>query len=182
MTMPTETKDLIIPAVHVKSNDITINKTEPHELIKRKAIRSQIYALQNSLFELVASNEAPKEMGVLKHYFIKGLYARELFIPAGTAMVSKLHKFPRLCMIMQGEVTFTTEYGSKRVVAPYTAEFLPGSKVALYTHSDVIWTAIFATDYTDIDTIEDYLTAENHDDYDIFCKSLSIKEGEESCL
>jgi len=181
--MSTE-KDAIalIPAIHTEVNSGLIDPVAPHELAKRKVTRERIYALQDSLEELIDTKQVEKEMGTLKHYFIPGVYARELFIPAGTVMVSKLHKFPRLCMILQGEVSFTTEYGSQRVKAPYTAEFIPGSKVALYTHTDVIWTAIFGTDETDVNTIEDFLTVKDHIEYDEYCKSLGLNEGEELCL
>lgn len=160
-------------------NDLIINETKPHEMQKRLKTRSRIYDLERSLHESIDAGEMPREDGNLTHYFTKGIYARELFIPAGTVMTSKLHKLPRLCIISQGDVTFITEYGMQRVQAPYTAVFKPGSKVALFTHADTVWTAIHGTDETDLDKLEENLIAKDHDEYDAYCKQLNIEIGGE---
>ena len=169
----------LIPLAKYTSNDIVVNEVESSNLPVRKIIRERIYELQETLEATVESKLMPKEMGILKHYFIPGVYARELFIPAGTVMVSHLHKFPRLCIISKGDVTFTTEYGTQRVRAPYTAEFKPGSKVALFTHADTVWTAITRTDLTSVKDIEEEILAKDHDEYDTFCKENNLGLGEE---
>ena len=47
-----------------------------------------------------------------KHYFAKGLYARELFMPKGSVVTGKIHLQEHLCIISYGDVTVTTDNGT----------------------------------------------------------------------
>ena len=172
----------LIPIKPWISNETVMKETPSQDLVARKVVRKRIYELQATLDSATEAHIIEQEMGTLTHRFTSGMYARELFIPAGTVMVSHLHKFPRLCIISKGDVTFTTEYETRRVKAPYTAVFPPGSKVALFTHADTVWTAIVRTDETDIEKIKSQILAKDHDEYDAFCLKNNLGLGEESCL
>lgn len=172
-------EDHIIPVMHWESNDVIYNETSPADLVQRKITRNRIEELANKIGESISENVHPVEKGVLTHYHTKGIYARELFIPKETVIVSQLHKLPRLCIILSGDISFTTEYGSQRVKGPYTAVFPPGSRVALFTHEDTVWTAIHGTDETDMDALEDQFIAKDHSEYDAFCASIGIEQGGE---
>lgn len=178
---PTDGRPPLIPLKKYVSNDIVLRETKPQDLIARKKVRARIYELQEKLEKATstANSLIPKEMGTLTHRFARGMYARELFIPAGTIMVSHLHKFLRHCIISKGDVTFTTEYETRRVRAPYADVFLPGSKVALFTHTDTVWTAIIRTDSTSVKDIEAEILAKDHEEYDTFCKEINLGLGEE---
>ena len=158
------------------SNDSVRNVVAEDDEKARLVIRKKICRFEKQIHSIVDNGEADKEDGNLKHYFTKGIYARELTIPAGTVMTSKLHKLPRLCIISQGDITFTSEFGTKRIRAPYTAVFPPGSKVALFTHTETVWTAIHGTDETDLEMLEDNLIAKDHDEYFDFQKLLVERE------
>jgi len=169
----------LIPVNDWVSNDHTINKTESYDLKARKATRHRINALAETLNGAVKDGAMAPRSGNLTHYHTHGIYARELFIPAGTVMVSKLHKLPRLCIILSGDVSFTTEYGSRRVVGPHTEVFPSGSRVALFTHEDTVWTAIHGTHETDLEILEENLIAKDHVEYNDYCKMLGLSEGAE---
>jgi len=177
LTKPQE--NYLIPQIEWSSNDDIINQVDPKDLESRKITRQLIDDLEESMKSSLSDELSQPENGVLTHYHTKGIYARELFIPKGSVMVSKLHKLPRLCMILSGDVSFTTEYGSRRIKGPYTAVFPAGSKVALFTHEDTIWTAIHGTDETDLDVIENNLIAKDHNEYNKFCASIGLEEGGE---
>lgn len=101
----------------------------------------------------------------VKNYFAHGLYAREVFIPAGTAVTGKIHKYSQINILSQGEISVVTESGLIRIKAPYTLVSPPGTKRAAYTHSDVIWTTIHATHETDIQKIEEHFIAKDEQEY-----------------
>lgn len=164
----------LIPLIGEADNRLVINGIEAKDLVQRKIVRARIYELEKSLHEANDTGKTREEMGNLTNHFTKGIYARELFIPKGTVMTSKLHKLPRLCIISQGEVSFTTEFGSQRVKAPYTAVFPPGSKVALFTHEDTVWTAIHGTDETDMEKLEMNLIAKDHGEFETFQNKLKL--------
>jgi hypothetical protein len=113
--------------------------------------------------------EALLELPV-KHYFSKGVYARELFIPKGTVLTGKVHKYENLNIMSQGDLSVLTEDGIKRVKAPFTIVSPPGTKRVAYAHEDTIWTTIHGTDETDVDKIEEVFIAQDYGQYLEFCQ------------
>jgi len=100
-----------------------------------------------------------------KHYFAKGLYARELFMPKGSAVTGKIHVQEHLVVILYGDVTVTTDEGTERLVGPCTFVGKPGSKRALFMHEDTLWTAIHSTDETTVEACEATLATNDYQEY-----------------
>lgn len=109
------------------------------------------------------------------HHFSKGVYARELHIPAGTTLTGKIHKFENLNILSKGEMSVLTEDGIKRVSAPFTVVSPPGTKRIAYAHTDCIWTTIHGTESQDIDAIEIEFVVETEHEYLAFCETLKLK-------
>jgi hypothetical protein len=106
-----------------------------------------------------------------KHYFAKGLYARELFMPKGSAVTGKIHIKEHICIISYGDVTVADNEGTKRLVGPCTFVGRPGSKRALYMHEDTLWTAIHSTDLSSVEECEATLVTNDYEEF------LRISEG-----
>jgi hypothetical protein len=116
------------------------------------------------------------------HHFSKGIYARELRIPAGTLLTGKIHKFENLNIISQGDISVVTEDGVKRIQAPCTLVSPPGTKRIGYAHTDTVWTTIHATEETDLEALEAELIAASFEEFDRFQQqALVMKEGA-ACL
>jgi hypothetical protein len=111
----------------------------------------------------------------VRHHFSKGLYARELFIPAGTVLVGEIHKYQNLNIMSQGDLSVMTEEGIKRVQAPFAIVSPPGTKRVAYAHSDTVWTTIHATEETDVDKIREEVVASSYDGYLDFCQQLKLE-------
>lgn len=111
------------------------------------------------------------------HHFSKGVYARELHIPAGTTLTGKVHKFSNLNILSQGEISVSTENGIERICAPYTVVSPPGTKRVAYAHTDCVWTTIHGTEETDLGKIEAIFVTDSHRSYLEFCANPKI-EGE----
>lgn len=112
----------------------------------------------------------------VKHHFSRGVYARELFIPKGTVLVGKIHKYSQINIVSKGDISVLTEDGVKRVQAGGTIVSGPGVKRAGYAHEDTIWTTIHGTHETDIEKLEDELIASSFQDYDEFVAALALGE------
>lgn len=134
--------------------------------------RAKVYELEAAMLR----EGVPVEMPV-KHHFSQGVYARELFIPKGTVLTGKIHKYQQLNIMSQGELSVLTEDGIKRVKAPFTVVSPPGTKRVAYAHEDTIWTTIHGTDELDVDKIEMHFIAQSEDEYLEFCKALENKEN-----
>ena len=72
------------------------------------------------------------------HHFCKGLYARELRIPAGYVVVGKMHASENFFLIVSGDVSISTRDGIRRVQGPLLAVTKPGDKRVAFAHTDTI--------------------------------------------
>lgn len=119
--------------------------------------RKKIFALEARMREM------PQVDIPLVHRFSNGLYAREIFIPKGTILVGKIHRYESLNIVSMGDITVLTEDGAKRVQAPYTVVSPPGTKRVGFANEDTVWTTIHATDETDLGKLEDDLILNEYD-------------------
>jgi hypothetical protein len=81
----------------------------------------------------------------LTHIFTPGLYTRQIFMPAGTLIVSKIHKTEHPFIVSQGAVSVWIDDGEEIFIeAPYIGITKPGTRRVLYIHEDCTWTTIHA--------------------------------------
>lgn len=94
-----------------------------------------------------------------QHLLYAGLYARTIFIPAGTVLTGALTNIDNLCVAF-GDITVTTDDGPKRLTGFNVVPALAGAKRAGVAHSDTWWVTIIRTDSTTIEDAEEALTNE----------------------
>lgn len=127
--------------------------------------------LRKKLDKLDAAILAEKQVEMpLTHRFARGVYAREAFIPKGTVVTGRVHKYSQINILLKGEISILTENGLERLSAPVTIVSPPGTKRAAYAHEDVIWTTICGTGHTDLETMEDVLACRTFEEYEAFCQ------------
>ncbi len=100
----------------------------------------------------------------VKHHFCNGMYARELFIPAGTILTGKIHKTEHLCM-MSGDIYIVDVHGKRRVTGTHVFKSEKGDKRVGLTYSDTVFTTFHVTDETNIDMLESQLVADTYEEY-----------------
>jgi hypothetical protein len=96
-----------------------------------------------------------------RHYFSPGIYAREMFIPAGTVLTGAVHKTEHLVQFV-GDITVLTNGGMERLTGRHTFVSKPGVKRVGYAHADTWCTGFFATEKTDIEELENDLVEDAH--------------------
>lgn len=116
--------------------------------------RDKIMQLEKRMIEDPESFGAKPISLDVRHHFAPGIYARELYIPAGTLLTGKIHKTEHLNILVMGRIEISNLGESKEMVAPLTFVSPPGTKRAGYAHEDCIWITIHATDETDLDKLE----------------------------
>jgi len=136
-------------------------------------LRSQIAQLEEKMLTL------PQVDIKITHHFSKDIYAREMFLPKGTLLIGKIHKFKNLNIMSQGDVAILSIDGVVRVKAPYTLVASPGAKRVFYAHEDTIWTCIHGTEDTDLEKIEDMFIAKDYNEVEIISDKdfRSLKEA-----
>lgn len=121
----------------------------------------------------------------ITHYFAPGVYAREMWMPAGCLITGKIHLTEHLNMLSQGHVSVSNQGESIDMVAPYTFVSPIGTKRAIYAHEDSTWTTIHATDLQDPEEIEAETIADTfqqldnllaRQDYDKFLLDCDLTE------
>ena len=108
----------------------------------------------------------------VKHRFSRGVYARELFIPQGTVLTGRIHKYSQINILLSGDISVLTEDGIRRVVPPFVVESPAGTKRVAYAHEDSVWLTICGTNTTDTAALENELTTRTYAEYDSFCAGL----------
>lgn len=120
-------------------NDITMNTPSKSE---------QLNQLEVALAQL------PRVELPVTHRFTKGMYIREIQIPAGTMLTSMTHKTEHPFVISKGSIMVTSDNeGSVVYEAPYTGITKPNTRRALHSLTDVVWTTFHVTDETDVEKI-----------------------------
>lgn len=105
------------------------------------------------------------------HHFCKGMYARQLFIPAGTLITGKVHKHEHIFLLLKGDVSLVSEDGTVfRVKAPFFCVSPPGTKRIAYHHEDTVGMNIHVnpTDTHDLAEIESNTVCDSIEDYQKF--------------
>ena len=89
------------------------------------------------------------------HRFVPGMYIREIFIPAGSVVISATHRQTHPFIISMGLVRVVSEQeGAVEYAAPHTGITQAGTRRLLHAISDVIWTTFHPTSHR---TVEDVL-------------------------
>jgi len=114
--------------------------------------RQKVEALEHELDQL-SQVECP-----VRHYFVPGMYAREMTIPAGTVLTGAVHKTEHLSTISAGCIVVQTDDGLKEMRAPFTFVSKPGAKRAGVALETTVWTTYHATTTTDVDELVEELT------------------------
>ncbi len=100
----------------------------------------------------------------LKHTFGDGLYIREITMPKGMVLTSKLHKTTHPYFVIKGDVSVLTDDGVVRIKAPYWGMTKAGTKRILKIHEETIWCTVHATEETDLEIIETEVIAETYEE------------------
>jgi len=128
--------------------------------------RADILKLEGVMRNMEGYDHEGKELCRITHYFAPGVYAREMWMPAGCLITGKIHLTEHLNMLSQGRVSVSNQGSSVTMQAPYTFVSPVGTKRAIYAHEDSTWTTIHATNLTDPDEIEAEIIAETFEELD----------------
>lgn len=144
-----------------------------HESAAAPVTRQDVARLEQHLLTM-----PPVEMPVTNH-FSHGVYARELFIPAGTIITGKIHLHENLNVLLSGEISVLTHDGSvKRLSAGYVEVAPPGMKRVAFAHTDTRWLTVHGTHERDVDKIEQEFVVRTEQEFLAFCDEQRLLKGE----
>lgn len=108
------------------------------------------------------------------HHFAPNVYMRQMDAPAGTLMVTKMHKTEHFLIILKGSATIQSADGMSQVYAPQIIKTMPGTKRVIYFHDDSSWLTVHPTELTNLSEIENQIIVPDNQIQN-FLKSLEDK-------
>lgn len=128
----------------------------------KEEVRNKILSFEKALKNIpgaMAGDCCP-----LKHTFVDGAYVREITMPKGMLLTSKIHKICHPYFVLKGDVSVLTDKGVVRIKAPYSGITQAGTKRVLYCHEETTWITIHVTKEKDLDKIEEEVIANSFDE------------------
>jgi hypothetical protein len=103
---------------------------------------------------MLASADAVDLTDHTSHHFAHGVYARELRIPAGVAVMGKVHRHSTLNVLAFGELAVTTPDGPQVLKAPAIFVSPAGARKLGFAITDCVFLNVHASQETDLDKLE----------------------------
>ena len=104
----------------------------------------------------------------IKHYFMDGVYVREMTMFKGMGVIGAIHKDLHMCFLLKGHLTVAHEDDVVDYIAPCFIVSKPGIKRVLYAHEDSIWynTHKNPTNTEDIIQLEKEIVCTSYQEYE----------------
>lgn len=100
--------------------------------------------------------------GKITHHFATGVYGRELFIPKGNVIVSKIHRGKTFNVIAKGVIAvICPNKGFNIYEGPHCFVSEPYTKRIVIAIEDTLWITSHGTDKTDLNEIEEEIIAKD---------------------
>jgi hypothetical protein len=131
-----------------------------NELALRAVSRAEILELEELMVAYARVKHPGMEPGntdviaPVKHHFSPGLYAREIFLPAGIRIIGKIHRTSHVMTVAQGSGIIWNEFGAYEYAAPMTHVTKAGAKNVVWAKEDSVIITYHPTDHQDVESIE----------------------------
>ena len=150
----------------------------------QKNFRHEVTHLQNIIKEkangidiVAGTKEDPivtnSDLVPIKHYFMDGVYIREMTMKKGVAVIGAIHKHLHMCFLLTGRITVMNEEETIDHIAPCFIISKPGVKRVLYAHEDSMWfnTHKNPSNTKDVKQLEKEIVAISYEEYEEYIKN-----------
>jgi len=130
-------------------------------------VRPEVNAAIDALEEYLVDRFAPVDCP-LQHTFLPGMYIREIFMPKGSKVTSKIHKERHPFFVMKGKARVWIDgSGWELIEAPYFGITEPGTRRVLDILEDTHWITIHKNgdDVEDLQVIEDRIIEQHYNPF-----------------
>ena len=109
----------------------------------------------------------------IKHYFMDGVYVREMIMNPGMLVVGAIHKHRHMCFLLQGHLSVASDSGITDYVAPCIIVANPGERRVLYAHEYSVWynTHKNPSNTEDVYQLEKDIVATSYEEYEQYIKN-----------
>ena len=109
----------------------------------------------------------------IRHFFMDGVYVREMTMYKDTVVVGAIHKHLHMCFLLTGKITVVNEEETVDHIAPCFIVSTPGIKRVLYAHEDSIWynTHKNPSNTEEVEELEKDIVAISYKEYEEYIKN-----------
>tara|TARA_R110002073_G_scaffold163149_2_gene319170 strand:- start:211 stop:705 length:495 start_codon:yes stop_codon:yes gene_type:complete len=109
----------------------------------------------------------------IRHFFMDGVYVREMTMYKDTIVVGAIHKHLHMCFLLTGKITVVNEEETVDHIAPCFIVSTPGIKRVLYAHEDSIWynTHKNPSNTEEVEELERDIVAISYKEYEEYIKN-----------
>tara|TARA_R100000995_G_C3474652_1_gene120230 strand:- start:132 stop:653 length:522 start_codon:yes stop_codon:yes gene_type:complete len=156
-----------------------------NKLVTKEYFRNKVEKLEKALLSIPHGTKVDgggiiahgnSELLPLKHSFSDGIYVREMFLPAGTMIIGKIHIQDHTFFVLSGKILIITEDKEVEYTAPCYVQAPAGAKRIGYALKDTRWVNIYKNpdnigmnvEVTDdiVKQLEDQVVVDSFDVYD----------------
>ena len=119
-------------------------------------MRAKVLALEDVVRGM---EQMPLKTG---HYFADSMYARELFQPADSVVIGKVHKREHFFIVLSGAIKVVVDEATEIVRAPKVLVSKAGAKRAIYALEDSTYLTVHKTKKKNVDKIEKEIVEEDN--------------------
>jgi quercetin dioxygenase-like cupin family protein len=127
--------------------------------VKMNAVTKSMEQKVNELKSVV--HDLPQQPMHTEHFFLDGMYVRQIFIPVGTVFVGGKQKKSHFFMTLKGSAQVTLDDNIVTFRAGMVFKCEPGVQRAGVTLEDTVFVAVYRTDHTDLQALKDELVEED---------------------
>ena len=138
-----------------------------------RAIRDAIFNLEDYL------KEQPQVEIEYIHRFTPGMYAREMFVPAGIIITGAIHRTEHISIFLEGRLMVP---GGEEIAGPVVEIGKPGIKRCGIVLEDIRWITMHPTLETDLEILEDQLWTNDPEEADRIIEAQLFLERDLSIL
>lgn len=110
------------------------------------------------------------------NHLVDGLYVRELLLPEGSFVLSRVHKKSLVNIISKGYVVVIDSNGRNEYTAPHTFISQAGTQRIVYAPEESVWNTVHITDVQNTDELVDDLTFDNYKEFISYSHKLTQQE------
>ena len=145
----------------------------------QKNFKSQVTKLENDLKSIADGNSiiagtdkdpiiTDSEQIPIRHFFMDGVYVREMTMYKGIVVIGAIHKHLHMCFLLKGKLSVASRQGVVEYIAPWFIIAEPGEKRVLYAHEDSYWynTHKNPNNIKDVKDLEKEIVASSYKEYE----------------
>ena len=108
----------------------------------------------------------------IEHFFMDGVYVRQMTMYKGTVVVGAIHKHLHMCFLLRGHLSVASRQGVKEYIAPCFIIAEPGEQRVLYALEDSLWfnTHKNPSNTSDVKQLEKEIVATSYKEYEQYTK------------